>query len=166
MIRSRLLFFALLLAGLLLGGCQSSKPPSPLDQPLVARFYMEVRQGTPGIVAQLPISKVTLNVAAKPVLVESDIVKVDFAKVDPLGWCLHFEFTPTAARDLYRLSTANIGGRLMIALNETPIGVRRIDAPLADGTLLIFIEVPNEELPPIAERLKRTLHLDEKKKAR
>jgi hypothetical protein len=162
MIRSRLLFSALLLAGLLLGGCQS-KPPSPLDQPLIARFYMEVRSGTPGIVAQMPTSKISLNVAAKPVLVETDIVKVDFAKVD-LGWCLYFEFTPTAARDLYRLSTANIGGRLMITLNDTPIGVRRIDQPLNDGTLLIFIEVPNEELPPIAARLQRTL--ETKKKAR
>ena len=139
---------------LLLNGCQTAEP-SPLDETLVARFFMEVRPGTPGVTVQLPVSKVVLNINPKPVLVEYDIVNVEFAKVD-LGWCLYFQFSPAAARDLYRLSAANLGGRLLLSLNDTPIGVRRIDQAIADGGLFIFIEVPNEDLPPIAERLKRT----------
>jgi len=148
------LFPALLPVLLWLNGCQTAEP-SPLDQTLIARFFMEVRPGTPGITVQLPVSKVALNINPKPVLVEYDIVNVEFAKVD-LGWCLYFQFSPAAARDLYRLSAANLGGRLLLSLNDNPIGVRRLDQPVADGGLFIFLEVPNEELPPIAERLKRT----------
>lgn len=145
---------ALLPVLLFLNGCQTAET-SPLDQTLIARFFMEVRPGTPGVTVQLPVSKVALNINPKPVLVEYDIANVEFAKVD-LGWCLYFKFSPAAARDLYRLSAANLGGRLVLALNDTPIGARRFDEPIADGGFLIFLEVPNEELPPIAERLKRT----------
>jgi hypothetical protein len=144
-----------LLCGLfVLSGCQTPEP-SPLDQPLVARFFMEVRPGTAGVSVQLPVSKVMLNINPKPVLVEYDIANVEFAKVD-LGWCLYFQFTNAAARDLYRLSVANNGGRLVLTLNDTPVGARVIDGPIADGNLLIFVELPNDQLPPIAERLKRT----------
>ena len=104
---------------------------------------------------QLPVSKLVLTVNPKPVLVESGIANVEFAKVD-LGWCLYFQFSSAAARDLYRLSAANLGGRLVLTLNDTPVGARVLDQVIADGNLLIFVEVPNEELPPIAERLKRT----------
>jgi hypothetical protein len=138
----------------LLPGCKTTEP-SPLDQPLVARFYMELRPGTPGIRVQLPVSKVALTVNPKPVLVEYDITNVEFAKVD-LGWCLYFQFSSAAARDLYRLSAANLGGRLVLTLNDAPVGARVLDQPITDGSFLIFVEVPDEELPPIAERLKRT----------
>lgn len=143
-----------LLAALFLASCQSPEQ-SPLDQPLIARFFMEVRPGTPGTAVQLPVSKVLLNINPKPVLVEYDIANVEFAKVD-LGWCLYFRFNPAAARDLYRLTMANNGGRLVLTLNDTPVGARVIDGPIADGNLLIFVELPNDQLPPIAERLKRT----------
>jgi hypothetical protein len=143
-----------LLAVLFVAGCRTAEP-SPLDQPLVARFFMEVRPGTPGVAVQLPVSKVLLNINPKPVLVEYDIANAEFAKVD-LGWCLYFKFTSAAARDLYRLTATNNGGRLVLTLNDTPVGARVIDGPIADGTLLIFVELPNDQLPPIAERLKRT----------
>jgi hypothetical protein len=146
--------FCVLLTVLLASGCQTPQP-SPLDQPLVGRFFMEVRPGTRGLTVQLPVSKVMVNVNPKPVLVEYDIANVEFAKVN-LGWCLYFQFTSAAARDLYRLSAANLGGRLVLTLNDTPVGVRVLDQAIADGNLLIFVELPPEELPPIAERLKRT----------
>jgi hypothetical protein len=152
MTRFRLL--AACFALLLVSGCQTPEP-SPLDEPLVARFFLEVRPGTPGVTVQLPISKVLVNINPKPVLVESDIANVEFAKVD-LGWCLYFRFTSAAARDLYRLTAANPGGRLVLTLNDTPVGVRPIDQVIADGNLLTFVELPNEQLPPIAERLNRT----------
>ncbi len=152
MMRPGLLF--LLLSALFLTGCQTTEP-SPMDQPMVARFFLEARPGTPGVTVQLPVSKVSLNVNPKPVLVEYDLASVDFAKVD-LGWCLLFRFSPAASRDLYRLSVANLGGRLVLTLNDLPVGVRRIEQAIPEGALLIFVEVPNEQLPPIAERLKRT----------
>lgn len=143
-----------LAAALLVAACQTSEP-SPLDQPLIARFFLEARPGTPGVTVQLPVSKVMLNINPKPVLLEYDIANVEFAKVD-LGWCLYFQFTSAAARDFYRLTAANTGGRLVLTLNDTPVGARVIDRPTADGSLLIFVELPNDQLPPIAERLKRT----------
>jgi len=152
MIRYRLL--PALLGLVFLSGCKTTET-SPLDQPLVARFFMELRPGSPGVRVQLPVSKVALTVNPKPVLVEYDIANVEFAKVD-LGWCLYFQFSSAAARDLYRLSAANVGGRLVLTLNDAPVGARVIDQAITDGSLLIFVEVPNEELPPIAERLKRT----------
>ena len=137
-----------------LSGCQTT-PPSPLDQPLVARFFLEARPETTGVPMQLPVSRIALNVNPKPVLVEYDIVKVELVRVD-LGWCLLFQFTPAAARDLYRLTAANVGRGLVLTFNGTPIGARRIDQAIADGALLIFVEVPDVDLPPLAEQLKRT----------
>src|SRR5262245_57670023 len=99
MIRPGLLL--VLFCSLFTAGCQTSEP-SPLDQPLVARFFLEVRPGTPGVTIGLPVSKVGINVNPKPVLVEYDIANVTFARVD-LGWCLYFQFTSASARDLYRL---------------------------------------------------------------
>jgi len=144
-----------LLALLFTAGCQSA-PRSELDEPLVARFFLEARPGTPGLTVQLPVSKVLLDVNPKPVLTEYDIANVEFGKTTDLGWCLNFQFTTAAARDLYRLSAANPGSRLVLTLNDTPIGARRLDQPVADGNLLVFLELPSEQLPPIAERLKRT----------
>ncbi len=151
---TRLRLIAALCVVLAAAGCQTSEP-SPLDQPLIARFYLEARPGTPGVTVQLPVSKTLLNINPKPVLVETDLANVEFAKVS-LGWCLYFQFNAAAARDLYRLTSANQGGRLVLTLNDTPVGARPIDQVIADGNLLTFVELPNEQLPPIAERLKRT----------
>jgi hypothetical protein len=149
----RLRLFALL-AILVVSGCQHPAP-SPLDEPLIARFFLEARPGTPAVTVQLPVSRTLVNINPKPVLVEYDIASVEFAKVD-LGWCLYFRFTPAAARDLYRITSANPGGRLILTLNDTPVGARPIDQVIADGNLLTFVELPSDQLPPIAERLKRT----------
>jgi hypothetical protein len=150
----RLRLFVVLLAVLVVSGCHSSGP-SPLDEPLVARFFLEARPGAPAQTIQLPVSRVLVNINPKPVLVEYDITDVEFAKVD-LGWCLYFQFTPAAARALYQLTSANVGGRLVLTLNDTPVGARPIDQVIADGRLLTFVELPSDQLPPIAERLKRT----------
>ncbi|MSU46284.1 MAG: hypothetical protein EXS42_03960 [Lacunisphaera sp.] len=143
-----------LLTVLLVTGCQTPQP-SPLDEPLVARFFLEARPGTAGVPVQLPVSRITLQVNPKPVLVEYDIVQVGLVRVD-LGWCLQFQFTPAAARDLHRLSVSALGRRLVLTLNDTPIGARRIDQLIGEGALLIFVEVPDADLPPLAEQLKRT----------
>jgi hypothetical protein len=142
-----------LLGLLALAGCQSAHDSTV--EPLVARFFLETRLGEAGVPVQLPVSGVRAVVNAKPVLVEYDVANVEVAKVD-LGWCLLFHFTPAAARDFYRMSVAAQGRRLFLTLNGNAIGARRLDQVMPDGTLLIFIEVPNEDLPPLADRLSRT----------
>lgn len=162
MIRSRLL--PALACLLFASGCQTTEPPPP-EQPLIARFFLELRPGRQGVRVQLPVSKVAMTLSPKPVLVESDITNVEVAKVD-LGWCLYFQFSSAAASDLYRLSAGNVGGRLVLTLNGTPVGARLLDQAISDGGLLIFVELPNEELPPIAERLKRAAAEFAKRKGR
>lgn len=154
MMRLRLL--VALLAALVVSGCQTKDPVAQaLDQPLVARFYLEAKPGEQGTQVQMPVSKVQLVVNPKPVLVEYDIANLEFAKVS-LGWCLYFQFTPAAARDLYRLTAANPRRRLVLMLNDTPVGIRPIDQVISDGVLLTFVELPDEELPPVVERIRRT----------
>ena len=151
---SRLFLPFALLALLFTAGCNSA--PDPLNDPLVARFYLECRPGEPGIQVVLPISNVLITVNPKPVFVESDIVDADLVRVK-LGWCMLIKFTPEASRDLYRLTAGNNKGRrLILSLNDHPAGARMIDEVMGQGAVLTFVEVNDIDLPPLVERLKRT----------
>jgi hypothetical protein len=41
-------------------------------------------------------------------------------------------------------------------LNQVPVGARRIDAPLADGRVFMFVEVSEAALPVLVTNLKKT----------
>jgi hypothetical protein len=139
---------------LLFAGCQTS-PKAPDYQPLVARFFLEVRPGEAGVPVQLPVSGVRLTVNPKPVLVEYDIVNAEVAKVE-LGPCLLLQLTPAAARELYRMSVTHLGQRLVLFLNDGPVGARRLEQAMADGVVLVFLETPETDLPAQVARIKRT----------
>ncbi|MBI3884651.1 MAG: hypothetical protein HY302_02815 [Opitutae bacterium] len=142
-------------AALWLGGCQSA-PAVPADYaPLVARFYLETKPAEAGLAVQLPQSGVAINVGPKPVFVEYDIVNAEVTQVD-LGQCLLFQLTPAASRDLYRLSVASVGRRLVLSLNDKLVGARRIERAMGDGNILVFVELPDADLPGLVARLKRT----------
>ena len=143
-----------LLGVLFLSGCQSSPKPTAYE-PLVVRFFLETRPGEAGVLLQLPVSGVGVTVAAKPILVEYDVLNAEVARVE-LGECLLLQFTPAAARDLYRLSVASVGRRLVLTLNDEPVGARRIEQAIGDGTILVFVERPDAELPGLVARIKRT----------
>lgn len=148
---------ALLIVGacLLLGGCATTPEPAKGHAPLVARFYLETKAGEAGIAVMLPQSGVTINVSPKPVIVEYDIANAEVAQVD-LGRCLFVQLNNSASRDLYRLSVGAIGRRLVLALNDQFVGARRIEAAMEGGGILIFVELPDAELPGLVDRLKRT----------
>lgn len=139
--------------GLFLTGCQSA--PDPMNEPLVARLFLEVRPGEAGVPVQLPVSGVSITVNPRPVFVETDIVDASLVRVN-LGWCLGMKFTPAATQDLYRLTAGSQGRRLVLTFNDQPAGARRIDEVLEQGVLLTFVEVEDVNLPPLVERLKRT----------
>ena len=157
MTRGRIVFLGLaVVAAAWLTGCQSAAPMAPTDyQPLVARFYLETAPTEAGLTVQLPSSGVTINVAPKPVFVEYDIINAEEAQVD-LGRCLLLQLTPAAARDLYRLSVANVGRRLVLSLNDKLLGAHRIERAMSDGNIMVFVELPDAELPALVDRLKRT----------
>ena len=141
---------ALALAGLF-AGCRSA----PLDyQPATARFYLETSQ-TGSNVVTLPKSGLKLAIGATPVLAEGDIVNVELVQVE-LGKCLMFSLTTAAGRDLYRFSASNQGRRFVLLIDGAAVGARRVEAPLNEGTIFMFVEVPDDALPALVTRLKKT----------
>jgi hypothetical protein len=143
---------ALALGGLTFVACKSPLPARDYS-PAIVRLYVESTDG--GTAVTLPRSGVKIAVGQKAILTESDVVNAEEARVE-LGACLMLQLTPAAARDLYRLSVVNQGRRLVLTVNDSPLGARRIDGPLADGTIFIFAEVADAELPRLVRDLKRT----------
>ena len=67
-----------------------------------------------------------------------------------------FQLTSSASRDLYRLTASHQGRRLALFVDGTALGARRIEAPWVDGTVLVFVEVPDETLPQLVSDLKKS----------
>ena len=142
-----------LLVGLaLLAGCVSA--PKIDYTPAVADFFLETTEAR-AVPITLPKSGVKVAIAPTPVLRAADIVNVELEQVD-LGRCLMFQLTPAATRDLYRYSASNQGRRLVLFINGAAVGARRLEAPLTDGAVFIFVEMPDEALPQLVTNLKRT----------
>ncbi|MFM8336891.1 MAG: hypothetical protein ACKODK_15145 [Opitutaceae bacterium] len=137
----------------LLGACASADKPGERAG-ITARFHLESADGE-GLPAVLPRSGVVLSLNPKPVLTEADIAGADVAEVE-LGRCLLLTLTPAAGRDLYRLSVAHQGRRMALQLDGAFIGARRIDGPISDGRVFIFIELPDEALPGVVAELRKT----------
>lgn len=105
--------------------------------------------------ATLPQSGVRVMIGPKPVLTEGDIVNVELMQVE-LGKCLMFQLTPAAARDLYRISGSNQGRRLVLFVNDVAVGARRMEGPLAEGRVFVFVEMADAALPGLVENIKKT----------
>ncbi len=137
---------------LTLAGCQS---PTSVDHTLtVARFFLE-EAAARTVSATLPQSGVRVMIGPKPVLTEGDIVNVELMQVE-LGKCLMFQLTPAAARDLYRISGSNQGRRLVLFVNDVAVGARRMEGPLAEGRVFVFVEMADAALPDLVENIKKT----------
>lgn len=154
----RALVVALAAAGLgAAGGCQSSRADRDFE-PIVPQFLLEASEDQPRTqVVELPVSEVRIPVYPRVALPQSDVRNVELVKVD-LGLCLLFEFTPSASRSLMRLSSANLGRRLVVTLNGRPMGARVMEGPITDGRLFIFVELPEDQLSDTAVNLKKTVH--------
>lgn len=133
----------------LMSGCATERVREPAS---VARFFLESANGE-GVSVTLPRSDVTIAIGVKPVITEFDLANVEIAEVE-LGRCLMFQLTAAANRDLYRLTAAHQGRRLVLAIDGRPLGARRIERPLGDGAVLIFVEVNDGELPDIVRALR------------
>jgi len=144
--------FALCLIGLTLAGCQTTAPKAASSER--ARFYLESGDALAEALT-LPQSGTQIWVMPKPVFTEYDFLHVEIAQAAQ-GQCLEFQLTPAAAHDLYRLSLAQQGARLVLVLGGVPFGARRIGRPIDDGTLFVFLEVPDASLPALAANLNET----------
>jgi hypothetical protein len=144
---------ALAFATVTLAGCGSA--PKVRDYtPVAVRFHLESTTGDGAPIA-LPQSGVGVTLNPKPVLTEGDVVGVELVRVD-LGLCLLFQLTPAAARDFYRLSVTHQGRRLVLLLDDAPAGARRLDGPIANGAIYMFVERAEEALPELVANLKKS----------
>jgi hypothetical protein len=134
-------------------GCGTWRQPPP--PALVARFFLEADPREAGRAVVLPQSGVSITIAPKPILMEFDFIDVQVVQV-PLGRCLAFRLTLAAGRDLFRLTGREQGRRLVLTLNDEVLAARRIDQPIEEGVLMVFLEVPDERLPALAETLRQT----------
>ncbi len=134
-------------------GCGTLSKPAP--PPLVARFFLEADSREAGRAVVLPQSGVSITIAPKPVLMEFDFLDVQVVQV-PLGRCLAFRLTLAAGRDLFRLTGREQGRRLVLTLNDEVLAARRIDQPIDDGVLIVFLEVADARLPELADALRHT----------
>ncbi|MBP8255988.1 MAG: hypothetical protein KAX37_01600 [Opitutaceae bacterium] len=139
----------------IVASCSSPRRGAEVHDPLVARFFVESRASEYGRPVVLPQSGVFISIDPKPVIMEFDITDAEVAEV-ALGKCLLVRLTTAAARDLYRLTGSAQGRRLVLSLNDQVVGARKIDRPLDDGTILLFVERPDNELPGMVTRLKET----------
>jgi preprotein translocase subunit SecD len=80
---------------------------------------------------------------------------VELVQVD-LGKCLLFQLSTSAVRDFYRMTVTHQGRRLVMVLDGEAVGARRIDGPITNGVLYVFVERPEAELPALVENLKKS----------
>lgn len=119
----------------------------------VARFVVETEQQ--GAVISMPVSGARIRVNPRAVLSEYDIVNVAVADLE-LGPCLQFTLTRQASMALYRTSVNNLGKLLVLLVNGKPLGLRRMERPISNGIIHMFVEVPDADLPDLAKDLRGT----------
>lgn len=122
-------------------------------EPTRARFVLETDGN--GTLVTLPVSNVRIPVNSTAIITEYDLEDVSLAELE-MGTCLRFTTTRRASRVLYQESASNQGKRMVLLVNGRPLGIQRIERPIADGVFHIFVELPDSELPELARNLKGT----------
>jgi hypothetical protein len=137
--RRALTLLAATCAAFSLSGCNQTPPPKDIVQ-----FYMEA-SGDGGHAVTMPISGLSYSIVSDPFLGIGDVVDVELAHVE-LGNCLMFQFNELGARELYRDTVENQGRRIVMFINNKPMGVHFIDSPIQDGRLFVWAnEIPDKD---------------------
>jgi hypothetical protein len=156
-IPSKILIGFLLLGFAVLSGCGKEQKKQNLKVP---RLMMEARGvnygGLTGAVATLPVSGTKIQLQRDPLVSEFEIRNVELVKVD-LGLALLLQVSEKGARELYRASVSNNGGRVVLEINGNAIGARRFDGAITDGNLYTFVEIPDDELEQLVFDLKASI---------
>lgn len=109
-----------------------------------------------GSTLTLPVSGTVVRVLKDPVVNEFEIINVEMVKVD-LGLAMLVETTDKGGRELYRKTVTNKGGRIVLTVNDNPIGARRIDRAISDAKFYTFVEVDDDELGQLVLDIKESL---------
>ncbi len=127
----------------------------------VARFYVETSEMYPErfrASVTLPYSESTIQIDPSVQIAEWDINDVQVFEAE-LGPAIAFILTTDAARDIRMLTYSNQGRRLVLVVNEVPVGAKMIDRGIEDGIVSLYLEVPDEELEDLATNIKKTSEL-------
>jgi len=126
----------------------------------VPRLMLETRGVNYGALTgdslTLPVSGTTIRIQDEPLVNEFEIVNVELVKVD-MGMALLVQVSEKGARELYRKSVTNMGGRVVLTINGNAIGARRLDGAIENGDFYTFVEVDDEELGQLVIDIKETL---------
>jgi len=151
-----LLLFPLL--ALVFCGCRKDKLET--EEMKIPRLMVETRSvqygGLGGTVVQLPVSGTRIAIQKEPLVNEFDIANVELVKVD-MGLALLIQTNERGARALYRGTVSNMGGRIVLMVNNNAIGARRIDSAIQNGNFYTFVEVDDEEIGQLVLDIKATL---------
>ena len=159
---SRLSLLLVVVVGFLaLAGCNTSTKKKDFV-PTVARFFLEASEGDGFASVTLPVSGVQIAINNKPIVTEYDFTGVQLAESD-LGKFLIFSLTGDATRDFYRVTGSNQGKRLVLFINDKPVGARMIDRAFNTGSIAVFAAIPEDLLPELVKNMHGTsLDLQEK----
>lgn len=147
-------FLVVLVALFAVAGCSSSTKKKNYDT-TVARFFMEASEGDAFASVTLPVSGVQIAINNKPIVTEYDFTGVQLAESD-LGKFLVFSLTGSATRDVYRVTGTNQGKRLVLFINDKPVGARPIDRVFNTGAIAVFVALPEDLLPALVKNLNET----------
>jgi hypothetical protein len=154
--RKYYLIFPLLV--LVFCGCKKDKIET--EDLRIPRLMVEARGvnygGLGGAVAQLPISGTRIPLRKDPLVNEFDIANVELVKVD-MGLALLLQTNEKGARELYRGTVTHMGGRIVLTVNNNPIGARRIGSTIQDGNFYTFVEIDDEALGQLVLDIKKSL---------
>jgi len=141
----------------LLFGCGRGGQPESLSIPRLMIESRGVDYGSlAGDVVTLPVSGTSITIQREPLVNEFDIVNVELVKVE-IGLALLIQVSEKGARNLYRGSITNMGGRIVFTVNGNAIGARRIDSALRDANFYTFVELPDDELGQLVLDLKASI---------
>ncbi len=153
----RNLLVVTILAGLvLLSGCRTFRGE---DFPShVARFYVETSEAYPErfrVPVTLPYSEATIQIDPNIQIAEFDIENVEVFEAE-LGPAVAFRLSSDAARDFRMLTYNNQGRRLVLLVNELPVGAMMIRRGIEDGVISMYLEYPDEDLDELVEYINKT----------
>jgi hypothetical protein len=129
------------LAGLLLGGCSTGHDlPSK-----IITFQFQTLDPQAGEEITMPISGLKYRCTLSPDLSIVDVDSVAIG-VSQNVRCLVFQFDEAGERVLYRDSVLHQGLMLYMLVNGKPMGASMVTQPIDDGQVVIFAEVPDDQL--------------------
>lgn len=146
-----------------LTSCRHVTAPQPTLSPIAPQSLprttvtvpvrMFVESAESASVVSLPQSGVRIAVVDHPIVTETDLIDVELTNAE-LGRCLMFHLTPEAARRINDVIADGRARRLVVAINDVTLGARRLDQPITNGLLPMFVEVPDAYLPRLLATMK------------